>query len=135
MRKLIFPLFFLIATPAYAQVSVEVSNEESTTTTQALLVVTSTSSTSTFEMLQGTTTEEVSGIKPISEVIDIIPGSITLTLSATPPISAENNLDLSLENSTTSSSTGLVEQEILDDGLFDLIYTGFEEFVFKVFGI
>jgi len=117
MKKLLFPVFLLLAIPASAEVlpaepiilpsaPVEIAEEATTTETVNLVA---------------TTTEPIATTTEVTETISIIPGSISLKLSSTVPVG---------EAPVVSTST-----VPLDDGLFGLIYTGFEEFVFKVFGI
>jgi len=131
MKKFIFLTFFLSATTVSAEVLpvesviapnvpivVEIEEVFVSTTTEAVPeIVVDTATTSTSTPVIATTTE-------VTETISIIPGSISLKLSSTVPI----------EEATTSTSTPATEVSV-DDGLFEFIYTGFEEFVFKVFGI
>jgi len=128
MKKFIFLTFFLSATTVSAEVipvesvvlpEISVVSEEVvvSSTTDALVEIVEDTATSSTTTLVATTTE-------VTETISIIPGSISLKLSSTVPI----------EEATSSTSTAEVNVSV-DDGLFEFIYTGFEEFVFKVFGI
>ena len=128
MKKFIFLTFFLSATTVSAEVipaesvvlpEIPVVSEEVvvSSTTDALVEIVEDTATSSTTTLVATTTE-------VTETISIIPGSISLKLSSTVPI----------EEATSSTSTAEVNVSV-DDGLFEFIYTGFEEFVFKVFGI
>ncbi len=111
MKKVIFLSLFFIATPVFGQVislDENLVNKEPTVKVEAAPVATT------------TLTDPVSTTTEITETIEIVPGGLSLKLSTTVPVNAHP--------ATTT-------QELVDDGLFDLIYTGFEEFVFKVFGI
>lgn len=85
-------------------------------------VISATTSTTTLvetitEVVEPIVEEVVEPVQEvITEVVPIIPGGLSVTLSATPP------------------AQPVVRADSLDDGLFNLIYAGFEEFVFKVFG-
>lgn len=149
MKKFIFTFLFFIAAPVFGQVEVvevevldleapevEVLDEEivdlieATTTSTTTLEVIEIEATTTEVVLDeeelATSTQEIdeeatsTQQEVITETISIIPGSLSLKLSATPPVAPEVGLDGDVT---------------LDDGLFNLIYTGFEEFVFKVFGM
>lgn len=81
----------------------------------------------TIELLPAATTTVASSSTDktsFKETIEIIPGSVSLTLT-------------SMQPAVTSASDSLTPAVAVEktDGLFDLIYTGFEEFVFRVFGI
>jgi len=120
--------FLFIAASASAQVVVsdiptavappEVLEILPATTTPS--VATSSVSTSTEV---STTTDSVD--TQVVETIEIIPGSVSLKLTSPKP---------AVKATASESLTPIVTTED-QDGLFDLIYTGFEEFVFRVFGI
>ena len=119
MKRVLFLSLFFIASPAFGQVitldetlveSAEPALINIATTTSPIVVATT--SSSTIENI-ATTTE-------VTESITIVPGGLTLKLSSTVPVTNGPVAD--------AVSSG-------DDGIFDLIYTGFEEFVFKVFGV
>lgn len=152
MKKvLLFPLFFLAlgAATVSAQVedviqadnnigaTTEVAENLATTTEQNILTGTSTtdvldessatSSTTTLDL--ATTTPALPVVTKenplVTDTISIIPGSISLKLTTTEPAVASR---------VKAAQSGVVRVET-SDGLFNLIYTGFEEFVFRVFGI
>jgi len=137
MKKFLFLITFLIATPAYAQVGnitvgqaspdvpVQVSEFNSLPNTATGTDTVLFNATSTFATTTATTTlPTVATTTEVSEKISIIPGGISLKISSKVPIAQAPKKIASTRQIKTES-----------DGLFDLIYTGFEEFVFKVFGI
>ncbi len=121
MKWLLFISLFFVATPAFAQA---ITSDESLFVEVQPAVVSELATTRTATtseiMIGATTTEAVATTTEVTESITIVPGGLSLKLSATVPV----------VDTATKTSRGQKE-----DGIFDLIYTGFEEFVFKVFGV
>lgn len=117
MKQLLFLSLLFIAGPAFGQViTLDESlfeEAQATTTLQSATTTVAATTTATTSVPTATTTE-------ITESITIVPGGLTLKLSQTVPVTDAS--------ATTPSKT-------TDEGIFGLIYTGFEEFVFKVFGV
>jgi len=157
MKKAFLIPVLLFALPAYAQVGgvidaennsaleidttiVETVDLDTTTNVSASTTATTTETTATTTSatttdLTSTSTLDISATSStptlpvitkdqplVTDTISIIPGSISLKLTSKEPASV----------AARTRATGERPQS---DGLFGLIYTGFEEFVFKVFGI
>ena len=112
-----------VVTPLYPEPTLGISQEA---VVDQMIKVSTTSTTSTSTDILSTTTIEQQNVSVITETIEIIPGSISLKLTAPQPIERSGEVE---------ALTPAVQSTDQPSGLFDLIYTGFEEFVFRVFGI
>lgn len=136
MKYIAIFLLSFIAIPVSAQVSLPVEVEPETQVTDLIEIAENLLEQATTTQVLATSTASTTAIVPttkitptapvveaapasnvVTEVIPIIPGGLSLTLSAKVPESIQTS-----------------ETEGERDGLFGLVYQGFEEFVFKVFG-
>ncbi len=122
-----------------------ISLESSTTTTSTdlteILNETSSSSVSTEEISEviEDIIQEVSnsqeGDKRVVKTIELIPGKIVIELSALNQTGVVTKEPENKPQALTQQRTVKSEEKTKKDGsIFDLIYQGFEEFTFKVFG-
>ncbi len=107
-------MFFVLPTLSFAQ-------EVTSTTSIETLTVTPVATAAPIT----TTSAPV-----VVETVNVIPG-VVLEVTAVPPVAPQPVVSTAATNAAPAAPA---KEEQFENDLLELIYTGFEEFVFKVFG-